>query len=239
MENLYYLCGGVSLICGILLLYTSMGALFGLLDDYDAKRKRRKVIYIVVIPAIILVLAVTGFCIVPHVQDINIKSTVYFDNLTTDLTISGKILTAEDAASYKNELSVLTKKQIKSKNIFSLDDLEELSEEIKERFNSHHQEARIKFLDIKIFYPKALQEATEEIAKQKLLIRRDSLISAAAKRDAEGYTPTAERLEERRDNRQLNIERLKSNERIADRKAQALENAADNVGAFRSVSLTQ
>lgn len=57
-----------------------------------------------------------------------------------------------------------------------------------------------------------------------------SMISVAVKRDAQGYTPEAERLEERRDARYNELKRIESNERIKIRQAEAIENAADNMG---------
>lgn len=71
-----------------------------------------------------------------------------------------------------------------------------------------------------------------EAAKMELV--RDSLMSVAAKRDAEGYTAEAERLESRREQRfekrTLEPQRIQSNERIEVRKAEAREKAASNVG---------
>ncbi len=67
-----------------------------------------------------------------------------------------------------------------------------------------------------------------------------SMISVAVKRDAQGYTPEAERLEERRDARYNELKRIESNERIKIRQAEAIENAADNMGVLSgnlSVSL--
>ncbi len=68
-------------------------------------------------------------------------------------------------------------------------------------------------------------------------LAKDSLISAKAKKDSEGYTPAAERLENRRDQRLNSAKNRESNEQIENRKAEALEEAASNVG-FLSGDLT-
>lgn len=209
-------------------------------ERIQSKKLSKKYLKIFIPTLTIFVVTLTIQFTLGFKHEIKTSSQIILDNVQVEMNISGEIFSNKKADYFYNEIVIMAKKQIREKgDSFSLNNMEEISESVKTTFNSQKSSTRIKVLTIQISYPKDLQSLAVENAKQKLLIQRDSLISAAAKRDAEGYTPSSERLEERRDNRQLNIERMKSNGRIADRKAQALENAADNVGVFRSVSLTQ
>ena len=84
---------------------------------------------------------------------------------------------------------------------------------------------------------KARKIAELELQALQYQLAKDSLISAKAKKDAHGYTAEAERLENRRDQRLNSAKNRESNERIENRKAEALEEAASNVG-FLSGNLT-
>ena len=70
------------------------------------------------------------------------------------------------------------------------------------------------------------------------------MISASAKKDAVGYIPEAERLEERRDRRfdaqeerKIKMREIESNERIKIHQTEALENAADNMVMFGDLAV--
>lgn len=108
-----------------------------------------------------------------------------------------------------------------------------------------YQETGVKaFASIEITLPENVEKAlaAKKIAELELQavryqIAKDSLISIAAKKDAQGYTAEAERLENRRDQRLNSVKNRESNERIEIRKAKTLEEAASNVG-FLSGDLT-
>ena len=87
---------------------------------------------------------------------------------------------------------------------------------------------------------KAKKIAELEFQTLRYQIAKDSLISVAAKNDAHGYTAEAERLENRRDQRFNTAEERKLKKtalEVETRKAEALEEAASNVG-FLSGNLT-
>ena len=80
---------------------------------------------------------------------------------------------------------------------------------------------------------KANKIAELEFQTLRYQIARDSLISVAAKKDAQDYTAEAERLENRRDQRFNTAEERKLKRtalEVETRKAEALEEAASNVG---------
>lgn len=87
---------------------------------------------------------------------------------------------------------------------------------------------------------KAKKIAELEFQTLQYQLAKDSLISVAAKKDAQGYTAEAERLENRRDQRFNTAEERKIKRtalEVETRKAEALEEAASNVG-FLSGDLT-
>ncbi len=121
----------------------------------------------------------------------------------------------------------------------SFDDIinhpDKIAREVKRRYDASDG-AKLESFYIRVDPPLDFSAASQRLKSLPMTLEADSIISEAAKRDAKGYTPEAERLEERRDARQ----RIESNERIKIRQAKAIENAADNMGVLSgdlSVSL--
>lgn len=130
----------------------------------------------------------------------------------------------------------------------------EIAQNVMKAFNEKHSDnKKAQLLSLAItFQPspedlaiaQELRSIEKRIRLEEARLQRDKLISEAAKRDAEGYTSTAERLEDRRDNRrnstkslELQEKQIESNERIQKRKSEAVEKAADNVGYGRSATI--
>lgn len=132
---------------------------------------------------------------------------------------------------YRREIQELVKTAIGE---FSCEEVinnpQKIAEKVKSRFNK--PKATLDFLTISITPPRELIEASKDQKVRSITVQTDHLLSVSAKQDAVGYTPEAERLEERRDRRFNEREKLKSNERIKMRQAEAIENAADNMGIF-------
>ena len=116
---------------------------------------------------------------------------------------------------------------------------DKIAREVKRRYDASDG-AKLESLYILADPPADFSAAAQKLKSLPMTLEADSIISEAAKRDAKGYTPEAERLEERRDARHIENKRIESNERIKIRQAKAIENAADNMGVLSgdlSVSL--
>ena len=170
--------------------------------------------------------------------------TVYKENIP--LQVEVKAETDNDAFHfhrYRHEIVGMVKKTMSE---FSCEDVinnpQKIEEIVKSRF--HEPKATLSFLTITVTPPAEFIDAGKALKTASLTVQKDSLISASAKKDAVGYTPEAERLEERRDRRfnaqeerKIKMREIESNEKIKMRQAEALENAADNMGMFGDLAV--
>ena len=170
------------------------------------------------------------------VEQFNDRTVVYKDFVELTVNTKGRLdlNLFETESIYVTTLKALTQEVIDELPFDEvINNPSKITQEVRKRYEMTGE--KLKSLYIMVTPP-----AGQRLKSMPMTIAVDSMISAAAKRDAQGYTPEAERLEERRDARYNELKRIESNERIKIRQAEAIENAADNMGVLSgdlSVSL--
>lgn len=181
------------------------------------------------------------------IEKFSVASTVSF----TECQINGSI---RETAYVEEAVSMLKVEAMKHGDSFLVKE-GEIAQNVMKAFNEKHADnKRALLFSLSItFKPSpedlAIQQELRSIEKtiklEEARCKRDSLISVAAKRDAQNYTDVAERLEERRDARynskkslELQEKDIQSNERVEKRKSEAVEKAAKGVGFGRAISIT-
>lgn len=165
------------------------------------------------------------------VEQFNDRTVVYKDFVELTIDTKGRLdlNLFETESTYVMTLKALTQEVIDELPFDEvINNTSKITQEVRKRYEMTGE--KLKSLYIMVTPPKDFSFAGQRLKSMPMTIAVDSMISAAAKRDAQGYTPEAERLEERRDARYNELKRIESNERIKIRQAEAIENAADNMG---------
>ncbi len=172
-------------------------------------------------------------------ESIYFRLTVYKENMPLEVNVKGETDNQWfHFHSYKKQVEELVKTGIAELSCEEvINNPQKIAERVKSRFNE--PKATLDFLSILVIPPTEFTEAGKSLKAAGLTLQKDSMISASAKHDAVGYTPEAERLEERRDKRlnaqeerRIKMRKIESNEKVKMRQAEAIENAADNLGMF-------
>lgn len=159
--------------------------------------------------------------------NIDVKTVVYKDfvELTVDTKGRLDLNLFENGASNVTNIKTLTQLVIGELPFEEvINNPGKITQEVKKRYEMTGK--KINSLYIMVTPPKDFSFAGQRLKSIPVTLAVDSMISVAAKRDAQGYTPEAERLEERRDTRYNELKRIESKIR----QAEAIENAADNMG---------
>lgn len=172
-------------------------------------------------------------------EKIDLNLTIYKENIPLDLKVNAKTDNkCFNFHYYGNKIEELVKEVAVGGSCEELiNNPQKLTNEVKKRFNE--PDASLDFLSITVTPPAEFTEAEKNLRVAALTLQKDSMISTSSKHDAIGYTPEAERLEERRDarfnaqeDRRIKLREIESNEKIKLRQAEAIEKAADNMGLF-------
>ena len=164
------------------------------------------------------------------VERVDDRTVVYKDFVELTIDTKGRLdlNLFETESTYVMTLKALTQEVIDELPFDEvINNPSKITQEVRKRYEMTGE--KLKSLYIMVTPPKDFSFAGQRLKSMPMTIAVDSMISAAAKRDAQGYTPEAERLEERRDARYNELKRIESNELIKIRQAEAIENAADLV----------